>query len=60
MKRRDFLKSSALISGTAVFGIPSYSNAVDGKATIEKYKEIGKTGLKMSDIYVGCGKLPSA
>ncbi len=60
MKRRDFLKSSALIGGTAVFGIPSYSSAADGKATIDKYKEIGKTGLKMSDISFGCGKLPSA
>ena len=60
MKRRDFLKSSALIGGTAVLGIPSYSDAADGKARIEKYKEIGKTGLKMSDISFGCGKLPSA
>ena len=60
MKRRDFLKSSALIGGTAVLGVPSFSEAANGKATIEKYKQIGKTGLKMSDISFGCGKLSSA
>lgn len=60
MKRRDFLKSSALIGGAAVFGAPSNSGAASEKATIQKYKEIGKTGLKMSDISFGCGKLSSA
>ncbi len=60
MKRRDFLKSSALIGGAAVFGAPPNSGAASEKATIQKYKEIGKTGLKMSDISFGCGKLSSA
>ncbi len=60
MKRRDFIKSSALIGGAAVAGIPSISHGAPGKAKIQRYKEIGKTGLKMSDISFGCGKLSSA
>lgn len=59
MKRRNFLKSSALLGGAAVLGIPAVANASSEKASIQKYKEIGKTGLKMSDISFGCGKLTS-
>lgn len=60
MKRREFLKSSALLGSAAILGMPHDSNAVSGKAAIKVYKEIGKTGLKMSDISFGCGKLSSA
>lgn len=59
MKRRDFLKSSALFGGAAVLGVPSNSDAASENATIKRYKKIGKTGLKMSDISFGCGKLSS-
>ena len=59
MRRREFLKSSALLSSAAVLSIPYKSNAAE-KATIQVYNEIGKTGLKMSDISFGCGKLSSA
>ena len=60
MKRRDFLKSSATIGGAVVLGVSPNSDAAFEKATIQKYKELGKTGLKMSDISFGCGKLSSA
>ncbi|HJP19861.1 MAG TPA: aldo/keto reductase [Nitrospinota bacterium] len=60
MKRREFLKSSALMSSAAVLGVPHYSHAAAEKATIQVYNEIGKTGIKMSDISFGCGKLSSA
>jgi len=60
MNRREFLKSSLLIGGTAVLGSTKSSHADTEKATIQVYNEIGKTGLKMSDISFGCGKLSSA
>lgn len=60
MKRRDFLKSSALIGSAAVLGAPFNSHATPEKATIQKYKEIGKIGLKMSDISFERDKLSSA
>jgi predicted aldo/keto reductase-like oxidoreductase len=64
MKRRDFLKAS-LVATAAVAGTPL---AVESKAEkpktekpkIKKYVDIGKTGLKMSDISYGTGGLPSA
>lgn len=59
MKRRDFLKGVAVAGGAAALGVPATSEAT-GKASIKAYKEIGKTGLKMSDISFGCGKLSSA
>ncbi len=59
MKRRDFLKTS-LVATAAVAANPL--NAYSGKEIpkIKMYKEIGKTGLKMSDISFGAGGLPSA
>ncbi|MDH3974669.1 MAG: aldo/keto reductase [Deltaproteobacteria bacterium] len=59
MKRRDFLKGVAAAGGAAALGLPGKSAAA-GKASVKAYKEIGKTGLKMSDISFGCGKLSSA
>ena len=64
MKRRDFLKSAAVMGGAALTGVSSASEASKGevseKASIKKYNEIGKTGIKMSDVSFGCGKLSSA
>jgi predicted aldo/keto reductase-like oxidoreductase len=62
MKRREFLKSTAL-AAAAIAGSPlhtAYSvEKSSGKPTVQRYQEIGKTGLKMSDISYGTGKLPS-
>lgn len=49
MKRREFLKVSVLASA-AVAGTPLPSVAGDEKPRVRRYQEIGKTGLKMSDI----------
>ncbi len=64
MKRRDFLKAS-IAATAAIAANPSYadsdmSTAKHGKAVVKKYSEIGKTGLRMSDISFGTGRLPSA
>lgn len=62
MKRRDFLKSTAL-AAAAIAGSPLHAacgtEKSSGKPTVQCYQEIGKTGLKMSDISYGAGKLPS-
>ena len=63
MKRRDFLKAS-LVATAAVAGTPltvqsESEKPKTGKPHIKKYVEIGKTGLRMSDISYGTGKLPS-
>ena len=59
MKRRDFLKAS-IIAGASIAGTPYIADSSDSeKPKIKKYKEIGKTGLKMSDISYGTGGLPS-
>jgi predicted aldo/keto reductase-like oxidoreductase len=59
MERRDFLKTSAL--ATAALAIAPMQAGAEKKelATVKRYREIGATGLKMSDISCGCGKLPS-
>jgi len=60
MKRRDFLKAS-LITGASIAGSRSLTaSAEPDKPKIKKYNEIGRTGLRMSDISYGTGKLPSA
>ncbi len=59
MKRRDFFKASAI----AAAGIAVNTSGVDadtGKTVVKSYRELGKTGLKMSDISFGCGRLPSS
>jgi predicted aldo/keto reductase-like oxidoreductase len=59
MKRRDFLKAS-VIAGASIAGTPLITESGEsGKLKIKKYNEIGKTGLKMSDISYGTGRLPS-
>lgn len=58
MKRRDFLKTSAAL--TAAMAVPfRQAESSAGQPRIKKYQDLGKTGLKMSDISLGCGQLPS-
>ncbi len=59
MKRRDFLKTSAVMSA-ALAASPLQARATDDKPTVKRYQEIGKTGLKMSDISFGTGRLSSS
>ncbi|HWR59914.1 MAG TPA: aldo/keto reductase [Thermodesulfovibrionales bacterium] len=59
IKRRDFLKVAAL---TTVATATSPLRVATGAETpsVKSYRGIGKTGLKMSDISFGAGKLPAA
>lgn len=63
INRRNFLKASATVTASTVM-LAHLSHGSEQKptttATIKAYREIGKTGLKMSDISFGAGKLPSA
>ncbi|TAN41283.1 MAG: twin-arginine translocation signal domain-containing protein [Nitrospirae bacterium] len=62
MNRRDFLKTSAL-AAAAVAAAPLTTESAPepsaGKPSVKSYREIGKTGLKMSDISFGAGRLAS-
>lgn len=62
MKRRDFLKAAAVLTATA--STPRlYAETASGPQTalkVKSYRDIGKTGLKMSDISFGAGKLSAA
>lgn len=58
MKRRDFLKASAVATAAIAAG-PLKAEASE-KEKVRRYQEIGKTGLKMSDISCGTGRLPSS
>ena len=53
MKRRDFLKTTALATA-AIAGSPLQAacgkEKPSVKHSVQRYQEIGKTGLKMSDI----------
>ncbi|MBF0176522.1 MAG: aldo/keto reductase [Magnetococcales bacterium] len=62
MKRRDFIKSSvALAAVTTLAGeVAPGSAAESDKASIKNYRTLGRTGMKISDISFGAGKLPSA
>ena len=62
MKRRDFLKAS-VIATAAVAGSPLSSDASESKKDrpkVKSYNELGKTGLRISDISYGTGRLPSS
>ncbi len=63
MKRREFLKAAAF-TAAAVTVPPLHGQAASDEASatpsIKSYREIGKTGLKMSDISFGAGKLSAA
>jgi len=58
MKRRDFLKTSVL--ATAAFATPLSAETKTEKPLVRAYRVLGKTGLKISDISLGTGGLPSA
>ncbi len=58
MNRRDFIKTTAVVSASLA-GAPSNAGSVTEKPSIQKYREIGKTGLKMSDISMGTVRLTS-
>lgn len=61
MDRRKFLKTTAAVTGAAILGGASKEarGLENGADSIRVYNPIGKTGLKMSDISFGCGKLSS-
>ncbi|HXX57044.1 MAG TPA: aldo/keto reductase [Thermodesulfovibrionales bacterium] len=59
MKRRDFLKVAAL-TAAAVSAPPLRAETVSETPSVKSYRPIGKTGLKMSDISFGAGKLSAA
>ena len=59
MKRRDFLKMAAF-TAAAVTARPLHAETGSETPSVKSYREIGKTGLKMSDISFGAGKLSEA
>ncbi|UCH80317.1 MAG: aldo/keto reductase [Nitrospiraceae bacterium] len=63
MKRRDFLKASvaatAALASHPIHAEAEPITAKSEKAAVKTYTEIGKTGLKMSDISFGTGSLSS-
>jgi hypothetical protein len=59
MNRRDFLKAAALATA-AVAAPPLSVDADQDTLSIKSYRSIGTTGLKMSDISFGGGKLSAA
>ena len=60
MKRREFIKSSVALTTAASVGAPALSEAKQEKTRIRAYRPLGKTGIQMSDISFGAGRLPSA
>ena len=56
MKRRDFIKST--IAAGAAVSITTQAGA-EPAPSIKQFRPLGKTGLKMSDISFGAGKLSS-
>ncbi len=62
MNRRDFLKAAAVATAAAA-AKPLHASEPEKSQTavsIKSYRAIGKTGLKMSDISFGAGKLSVA
>ena len=58
MKRRDFLKTS-LLATAALAGTPLEAEEKKEKPVVKAYRPLGNTGLKISDISLGTGRLPS-
>jgi predicted aldo/keto reductase-like oxidoreductase len=59
MKRRDFLKAAAFTA--AAVAVPLAQGETSAAApSVKSYRAIGKTGLKMSDISFGAGRLSAA
>jgi len=59
MKRRDFLKVAAFTTVTVATS-PLHAETGTETPSVKSYRGIGKTGLKMSDISFGAGKLSAA
>ncbi len=57
MNRRDFLKIAALTTASATVVPPLHAETASAGPSVKSYRAIGKTGLKMSDISFGGGKL---
>lgn len=60
MKRRDFIKFSGAGVAAGLGLLYGRANAGENPPGIKKYGRLGRTGLKMSDLSFGCGKLRSA
>lgn len=60
MKRRDFFQSSFAAAAAGAMTLANPVNAAPNKAMIQRYRQLGKTNLKISDISFGAGKLPSS
>ncbi|MBF0127771.1 MAG: aldo/keto reductase, partial [Magnetococcales bacterium] len=63
MERRTFIKSATLLAAAGVSSIAGAEGEapVGGeKARVKRYRPLGKTGIQMSDISFGAGKLSSA
>ncbi|MBF0558311.1 MAG: aldo/keto reductase [Nitrospirae bacterium] len=60
MDRRDFLKAAAFATAAAAAKPLHASDGASDKPSVKNYRQIGKTGLKMSDISFGGGKLSSS
>lgn len=65
MQRRTFIKSAAVLAAAGVASIGEAEEPEPGKKNQEKarvkvYRELGKTGMKISDISFGAGRLSSA
>jgi predicted aldo/keto reductase-like oxidoreductase len=59
MRRRDFIRTTALATA-GIAGHPLQAESNQDKPAVQKYRKLGKTGIEMSDISFGTGKLPSA
>jgi aryl-alcohol dehydrogenase-like predicted oxidoreductase len=60
MKRREFIKSSIVLTAGAGIGATVSPATAAQKATVQRYTKLGNTDLKISDISFGTGRLPSA
>jgi aryl-alcohol dehydrogenase-like predicted oxidoreductase len=58
MKRREFLKTTAMATAV-IAGSPLRVESNTGKTMVRQYRELGTTGIKISDISFGTGKLAS-
>ncbi|HIJ84606.1 MAG TPA: hypothetical protein HPQ00_10445, partial [Magnetococcales bacterium] len=59
MKRRQFIQSSALAATAMVLGNPVKAEETPSRADVRRYRDLGKTGIGMSDISFGAGSVPS-
>ncbi|MBF0131761.1 MAG: aldo/keto reductase [Magnetococcales bacterium] len=59
MKRREFMQSSALAATAMVVGTPAQGEESSVRADVRRFRDLGKTGIAMSDISFGAGSVPS-